>query len=492
MDKIRKIKIQGIVKQLVITILLNVSTTALLMQLRKNGFTDVNIVVVYILSVLVTSSYTKGYIYGIIASVISMLSFNFYFTEPIYTFKVDDSAYIITLAIMLLSSVFTRTLASKLIRSKELADEREKQSHILYSITSSLAKTSDLPEVAAVSAGCLSSLFECDVVGILMNQKDQSLQAFLVKQGSNEVTESSAGLDTIELVQSGYTTFPLNVHDSQIGYVCLKKAPDELDRDKNFLLDSVIIQITTAMERVILIRDREAAKSETERERFKSNLLRAISHDIRTPLTRITGAAHILQHDLGEDESRKLILGIYDDSSWLAHLVENILSLTKIQEGKLNLHIQPEAVEEIIAGAMSQAGKYSPDHKIMISVPDDVLFIPMDGKLIEQVLINLIINSIEHTTSADEIHVSVYPENDIVWFEVKDTGTGINEEDLPYIFDMFYISPNKRTDGKHGMRLGLAICKAIVNFHGGEIYAIRNIGGGSAFRFYLNMKDRND
>lgn len=475
-------------KQLAITLLLNMITTLLLLVVRGLGITDVNVVVVYILSVLITSSYTKGYVYGIIASVISMLSFNFFFTQPVFTFKVNDSAYIITFIIMLLSSIFTSTLASKLIRSKELANERENQSHILYSITSSLAKTSELPEVAEVSAKCLSSLFDCDVACVIMNHNKKVIHKSMVTKGSKELVDTNGNNEELEDLMDCYTTYPIKVRDTPVSYVFMPKDAITVSYDKNYLLDSVIIQITIAMERILLIRDKETAKSETERERFKTNLLRAISHDIRTPLTRITGAAQMLHHKLKEDENLKMVYGIYEDSIWLTRLVENILSLTRIQEGKLNIHIQHELVEEIVAGAINQASKYSPDHKISITIPEVVLFIPMDGKLIEQVLINLIINAIEHTTPADEISVTVRSDGDKIWFEVKDNGAGINEDDLPKIFEMFSVLNSTRNNGKQGVGLGLTICKAIVNFHGGEIFASNNNEGGSTFRFYLYTK----
>lgn len=471
--------------QLCITLLLNLATTLLLLLLRNVGFNEVNFVVVYILSVLITSSYTKGYRYGIIASIISMLSFNFFFTEPLLTLKVNDSTYILTFGIMLLSSLFTSTMASKLIRSRELANEREKQSHILYSITSSLAKTSDLQEAAQVSAICLSSLFEFKAACLIINQTEGTSTMYLSDGHSDDAICTEISSDKIKEAVLGYSIFPVKVRNRMISYVCIDPELEHKGHEYRFLLETVIMQITIAMERILLIRDKEAAKSETERERFKSSLLRAISHDIRTPLTRITGAAQMLQHSLDSKERNKLVASIYEDSSWLTRLVENILSLTRIQEGRLALHIQPEAVEEIISGAISQASKNSPEHRITICVPDEVLFVPMDGKLIEQVLINLISNSMEHSRPCDEIRVSVTPVPDVIWFEVRDSGTGIKEEDLPKIFEMFNVSGNTREGKRQGMGLGLAICRAIVNMHGGEIYAVNNKDKGTTFRFYL-------
>lgn len=476
-----------VTKQLSITLGLNLSTTLLLLLLQHFGFTEVNIVVLYILSVLITSRYTKGYAYGIVASIISMLSFNFFFTEPRYTLKVEDSTYIFTFMVMLLSAIFTSTLASKLIHSKDLAKKREKQSRILYQITSSLAKTSEVPEVASASVEFLSNFFGGEVLCFIVNTKDDSAQKFEMKRDNKEAIVAILPVNTMEKTLEDCYSIPIKVHNAIKSYVCIPKELENMDEENRFLLDSIIMQITIAMERVFLIRDKEAAKSETHRERFKSNLLRAISHDLRTPLTRITGSAEMLLHNLEEEEMKELVSGIYEDSSWLTRLVENILNLTRIQEGRISMNIQLEAVEEIIGESVERAFKYSPNHKIKITVPDEVLFVPMDGKLIEQVLINLIHNAIQHTKPSDQINVSVWKEDQKAWFEVADSGVGLNEEDLPKIFDMFFVSKSFRTDGKQGMGLGLSICKSIIHFHGGEIYGENNDMGGATFRFYLNM-----
>jgi two-component system sensor histidine kinase KdpD len=454
-------------------------------MIQQLGFTEANIVVIYLLSVLITSRYTKGYIYGIVASVISILSFNFFFTIPLYTFKVEDKSYYFTFIVTLTSAVFTSALTSKLLHSKEMTDDREKQAHMLYSITSSLAKTSEILDVAKVSSKCLSNLLGCDISCILVNDKSFKSQILTVKKGCFEINEEEAGRDDIEIIVKNHHSFPIKFRGRCISYICFPKKMDEMIERNKFLFDSIVMQITIAMEREILIEEKENANTETQNERFKNNLLRSISHDLRTPLTRITGASEMLNHSLNDNESLKLVSEIYEDSRWLTKLVENILSLTRIQEGRLALNIKKEAVEEIVAESIARASKYNPDHKVSINLPDEVLFVPMDGKLIEQVLINLVDNAIKHTTPQNEIIVSIWPEGGKVWFEVYNNGLGINENDLPNLFKMFYVGSNKIPDSRQGMGLGLSICKAIINYHGGEIYAENNEEGGATFKFYL-------
>lgn len=471
---------------LIITLSLNIFATLLSLMIQHFGSTEVNFVVIYILSVLLTSRNTKGYSYGILASLISMLSFNFFFTEPLYTFTVYDTTYIFTFIVILIAAILTSALTSKLIYSKELADKREKQSRTLYQITSALAKTGGVTDVAIVSASCLVNLLKCDVIFVILNQKDNTAQKIAPPATGQGIISNDINLSDIDNIIKNHYTFPITVREKCVGYICLPNELKDMSEESKFLLDSVIMQITIAIQREMLTAEKETAKAETERERFKSNLLRAISHDLRTPLTGITGAAEMLLQNLDDEENVKLVQGIYEDSSWLVRLIENILSLTRIQEGRMAVNIQPEIAEEIVAEAVSRASKYAPDHKISISVPEEVLFIPMDGKLIIQVLINLIDNAIKHTKPSDEIMVSVWTEVKKAWFEVSDNGTGINPDDLPKIFDMFYIARNSHTDAKPGIGLGLAICKAIVDFHGGEIIAENNHTNGAAFRFFLN------
>lgn len=482
-----KITINKILYGLAIVLTLNFGTTILLLLLQKLGFTEVNIVVIYILSVLITARYTRGYSYGIMASFLSMLSFNFFFTDPLYTFKVNESTNIITLVVMLLSSIFTSALASKLIRSKELANKREKQSHILYKITSSLAKTSEIPEIATVSCQFLSELFKCNTTCVISVEKN-NIQKFTLNDKTRKVIIDNIGKDEVKNIINNFYSLPITVKGNNSGYICLPKEIENMNKEIKFLLNSITMQISIAIERVLLIRDKEAAKSEIEQERFKSSLLRSISHDLRTPLTRITGAAEMLKLSLKKnDKNKKLALKIYEECIWLTRLVENILSLTKIQEGSLKVNLQPEAVEEIIAESVKHTSKPISDDRIKISIPDEVIFVPMDGKLIEQVLINLINNAIEHSPPESQISISVRLEKDKVWFEVSDKGTGIDEKDLPHIFNMFYVGHNTKSFETKGVGLGLAICKAIVNYHGGEIYAENNPEGGATFRFYLKI-----
>lgn len=471
--------------QIAVTLLVLAGATLLSMLFKNTGFSGTNIVVIYILSVLIISRMTVGYIYGIIASVLGMFCFNFFFTEPYHTFNVYNENYLLTFVVMLIASILISTLTSKIMHSQNAAKQREKQSNILFQITSSLAKAGSISDVATVSVRSLSNLLDCDVSCITTDREQQLYEEYSIKKGDRMVDTRKLAAAEVESETAGRFVLPIADGRYQYGLICLPGARISEGSEEEKLISSISVQIFVAMERERLAEEREKAKNDAEREKFKSSLLRSISHDLRTPLAGITGVTEMLLYSLKDENNIKLVQGIYDDSCWLTQMVENILSLTKIQEGKLTVHKQLEAVEEIIGEAVSHASKYTDGRSIEIEIPDNVVFVPMDGKLIEQVLINLINNAVKHTSPSDEINIVVKQAKDKIWFSVIDNGTGMNPRDLSKVFDLFYTEESPRADSKRGIGLGLSICKAIVSAHGGQIIAENNKDGGATIRFYL-------
>ncbi|MHB8962210.1 MAG: ATP-binding protein [Saccharofermentanales bacterium] len=476
--------------QILITFAVSIGATILAMLIRYLGFSETNIVVLFILSVLVVANLTKGYIYGIIASVIGMFSFNFFFTEPIHTFNVNNKSYVITFAVMLVASILTSTLTSKIVRASAVAGQREKQSHILYQIGSSLAKTASISDVATVSVQCFSNLLDCDAICITTKEDHHAVKEYSIIKGDRSVTVKALSDEQMQQTMKGRYVLAIADQRYQFGLICLPEECRSADMEQNKLLSSIITQISIAMERECLATEKETAKSEAKREKYKSDLLRSISHDIRTPLSGITGAAEVLLYNMEDEDSLRLIQGIYDDSIWLNQMVENILNLTKIQEGTLRVNKQMEVVEEIVGAAVRHSMKFTGTHRITVDIPDPVILVPMDAKLIVQVFINLVENAVKHSSDSDEIRISVTVSDRYVWFSVMDHGTGIKPADLPKVFDLFFVSEDSHTDSRRGNGLGLTICKAIVNAHGGTIIAENNINGGATVRFSLPLEGR--
>ncbi len=225
-----------------------------------------------------------------------------------------------------------------------------------------------------------------------------------------------------------------------------------------------------------------------ELEEMRANLLRAVSHDLRTPLTSISGVASVLasQPDMPVENRQRLLREIADDSDWLIRMVENLLSITRINAQPANLYKNSEAAEEIISEAVRKFRKRFPEMPVEIALPEELLLVPMDPILIEQVLGNLMENAVLHAQTATRIQVRLTQEGDSAVFEVSDDGVGVEPKRLKEIFDAVSTSDDGR-----GMGIGLSVCKAIILAHGGDIEASNRAGGGACFRFRLPMKEEN-
>ena len=239
--------------------------------------------------------------------------------------------------------------------------------------------------------------------------------------------------------------------------------------------------------------EHERKIEEAEREKLRANLLRAVSHDLRTPLTGIIGASSSYLENkamLSEDEKLELVTNINNDSNWLLNMVENLLSVTRIQDNPSKVRKIPEVVEEVVSEATLRLQKRLPNAVIHVHVPVNFLMVPMDAILIEQVLINLMENAVTHSGSSQPTELIVTEQMDTVTFEVKDFGHGLDESQLDHLFQGTYASSDS-TDTHKGMGIGLSICKTIIEAHNGEIMA-KNHPTGAVFSFTLPKGSEED
>lgn len=252
-------------------------------------------------------------------------------------------------------------------------------------------------------------------------------------------------------------------------------------------LSMLAVSVTTSA-MTTQIKWQEEQHYRAELEEMRANLLRAVSHDLRTPLTSISGVASVLasQPDMPVENRQRLLREIADDSDWLIRMVENLLSITRINAQPANLYKNSEAAEEIISEAVRKFRKRFPEMPVEIALPEDLLLVPMDPILIEQVLGNLMENAVLHAQTATRIQVRLTQEGDSAVFEVSDDGVGVEPKRLKEIFDAVSTSDDGR-----GMGIGLSVCKAIILAHGGDIEASNRAGGGACFRFRLPMKEEN-
>ena len=244
------------------------------------------------------------------------------------------------------------------------------------------------------------------------------------------------------------------------------------------------------------IKKQEKLRLETEKEAVRANLLRAMSHDIRTPLTSIVGnTAAILDNEdsFSPEQKRRLLEDVNEDAQWLIRMVENLLSITRMSGGQAKIEKDCEAAEEIVAVSVSKFTKRFPNIQVTVEVPDEVLMVPMDATLIRQVMMNLLENAAIHGGNVTQIRFQLSREGSSACFAISDNGIGIPKEKLPTIFDggLSGVSHNN-FDMKKNMGIGLSVCYTIVKAHGGTITAENRKNGGAVFRFTVRREKTGD
>ncbi|WP_077612795.1 sensor histidine kinase [Clostridium sp. Marseille-P2415] len=256
------------------------------------------------------------------------------------------------------------------------------------------------------------------------------------------------------------------------------------------IISSITSATTTHLkEQSRILNEREKLLMEAEKETMRANLLRAISHDLRTPLTGIIGASSAYLENSGcmpDTEKTNLVSNIREDANWLLNMVENLLSVTRIRDTGAQVTKQLEPLEEVASEAIDRFHKRLPQSIVHVTVPDELVMVPMDATLIEQVIINLLENAVYHSNSTEPISLSIYVRGGYAWFEVRDQGVGISPERLVTLFDGYTSSPNSSGDSHKGMGIGLSICKTIVAAHDGSITAA-NEEHGAVFTFTLPL-----
>ena len=476
--------------------------------LRALDIGEQNVIMVYILSVLAVSRITMGYAYGIVASILSVLLFNFLFTIPYYTFNAIQAGYPITFVIMLLVALITSALTVRIKTQVRLAIERERRTEVLYEINKKLLATRGLGNIVTLTNEYIIKLMERSAIFYTQDPENGSKGTLLQSPLDHDasflllgdecavahwvfINKKRAGAGTDTLMGAGAFYMPVISQGNVLGVFGLSCEKGNLNQNNRSYLRRIASQVAMALERQFLSDEQRRIIIESEKEKMRSNLLRAISHDLRTPLTGILGASSaILENGTSLDKQThdKLITNIKEDSQWLIRMVENLLSVTRINEGTMNVTKTPEAAEEIVAEAISRIRKRFSNRKIGVKVPDTLLMVPMDGTLIEQVIINLIENAIKNSSEDSIIEVEVKKQEKNAIFEVSDNGDGIKEQDFPYLFESYIPNGKRSSDTSRGMGIGLTICMSIVKAHQGQMEAANKKSGGAVFRFTLPLE----
>lgn len=475
---------------------------------RALGLPETNVAIVYLLAVFFTARLTDGYALGVLSALLAAFFFNFLFTEPYFTFSVNTSSYIVTFVIMTITAVLTSALTTHARQNAARASEKEAEATLLYTLTNRLTDATDVHDIAGIAASTVSTMLDSPVGCLCFDENGLPEKTFLQqvspeKQIQREMPHTAGLLRRIQNLQTEYMAGP-EFYDYLIsgreGTLGLLRIPIQtavrMNPVQTRMMHAVLEGTALAMDRLRARQQRLQSLEDAAQERYRGNLLRSISHDLRTPLAGILGSSEILLGMTEKSDDRYPMLeGIYQDANWLHSLVENVLSLTRMQEGHLVLRKEKEAVEEVVGAAIQQIAHYHPEYEIAVQVPDELLLVPMDAKLIGQVLVNLLNNAVKHTLPEEEILVRVTKDTDqnAAVFSVCDRGEGISKADLPHVFQMFYTSQVRHTDARFGIGLGLAICETAVAAHGGTILARnRTDGKGAEFVFTLPLEEESN
>ena len=492
----RKTNALSIIKDLAISFGVIIVASLIGLFFAHLGFSEANIITLYILGVLITSIITSSKTAWGFTSVASVLIFNFLFTKPRFSLMAYGDGYPITFAIMFVASLITGSLASKMHNQTKQSSQAAYRTKILFDANRLLQRASNDEEVLRITAEQLKKLLNREIV-VFKRDKDglQTLVYGLEDSFQIEEIELKTASNILVNLSSDYNNaqsrcdyYPMKTQLRTYGVVAVYKSEKEIDSFENSIVLSLVGECALALENLFNAKEKELAAVLAENEQLRANLLRAISHDLRTPLTAISGnASNLISNAASFDEQTKLSIynDIYHDSMWLINLVENLLSITRLEEGRMNLNFTTELVDEVVAEAIKHVHQRERGQKITVVHKDELLLAKMDTRLIIQVIINILDNAIKYTPKDSMITLTTEKQKDKAIISIADNGAGIPDELKERVFDMFYTGANKMADSRRSIGLGLALCKSIISVHGGEIFVKDNVPSGAIFTFTL-------
>lgn len=499
-----------------ITALVLAGCTFLSWLLRLGGVHDIGLTSVYMFGVVLTAALTVGPWYGVAASAISVLLFDWFFVPPLYSFTVYDISYLVTFAFMFLAVFSASTLTSRVHSHARQSQRRALYNELLLTGSRKLQQASSEEAMLAELAGQLRAMLGCHIicypvrkgelrpaeihcvssagrdarnaVASLAGATDEKSVARWVARNNKS---AGAGTDTLSGARCRY--IPISGHNGVFAVLGFAPAGEERlsDTIDNNLVSALSGECALAIEKTRLLHANEEIRANARQEKLRADVLRTISHDLRTPLTSICGNAGMLAANadhLPAKNRRELAEAIGEDARYLVSMVENILSLTRLEQNKFMLRMEVEVVEDVVQEAMQTVRPRAGRRILKTEFPDDLLLAHMDVRLTIQVLANLLNNAIQHSGPDTSITVRGFARGTDIVLEVADEGSGISPADREHVFEMFYTTSTGKADGRRGMGIGLALCRSIVRAMGGEIGIRDNNPCGTVFFFNLRRE----
>src|SRR5438552_3808045 len=461
-----------------------------------------NLIMVYLLGVLIGATrFGRGP--SLLASLLSVAAFDFFFVPPVFTFSVSDTQYLVTFAVMLVVALVISDLATRIRTQAESARDREARTAALYAMSRDLAHARGVAEVLASAVRHVTEVFASEIT-VLMPGPDGVLGGQSGPASSSEPDASDravarwvfehrqlAGLGTATLPGARALYLPLVASRGALGVLGARPrdphtfdAPEQLHQ-----LETFANQMSLALERARLAEEAQEAQVRVEAERLRSSLLSSVSHDLRTPLATITGAATTLLASgarVDDGTQRELLESVRDEADRLNRLVQNLLEMTRLQSGMLELHRDWHPIEEVVGAALRRFGKRLAGRRVDVALAPDLPLVSMDDVLVEEVFINLLDNALKYTPAGTPIRIAATASDERITVEIADRGPGLPRGEEERVFEKFH---RGGVTSERGAGLGLAICKGIVQAHGGRVWAHNLPEGGTAFFFTLPLTE---
>jgi two-component system sensor histidine kinase KdpD len=459
-----------------------------------------NLVMLYLASVVISAIYL-GRGPSLLAVAAGVLAFDFFLIPPYLTFAVSDTEYLLTFFVLFVVSLVVSTLTARAREQAEAAMQREAETAALYNLGRDLTSAANLQQVADTIIMHIGQVFGREVAIFLPDNGQLRPYASTMgySPGTNEIAVATwafehdqlAGLGTDTLPASPLRCHPLKTPHGLVGVLGVrpKESGSLLTPDQRRMFAVFVNQAALAIERASLAEKARDAELLKAAEKLQTALLNSISHDLRTPLVAITGALSALDEGDGAlDESTRhnLVENARSEADRLNRLVGNLLNMTRIEAGALQLNIEPSDVSDVISSALEAVENRLQGRRILVDIAPDLPLVRLDFVLIVQVLVNLLDNAIKYSPPNQPVEITAAHDANDLRITVDDCGPGIPQEDLLRVFDKFYRiqSPGNVS----GTGLGLSICKGIVEAHDGEITAANRVGGGARFQVSIPIK----
>jgi len=479
-------------------------TTAACLPLRGR-VNPTDVAMLFLLAVVfVAARYHRGP--AVFASVLAIASFDLLFVPPYYHFSVHDTSYLLTFGVMLAVALVMSRLVAQIRDQSDDASDRERRTAAMYALSTELADAADRGQVLRIAeahmersgVGRATILLVDDPVapggalhlpttGIFASLETRVAAEWAFERGE------SAGCGTGHCAEAGTLVAPLRTPSRTLGVVAVLPAADERvpTAAERATIEALAAQAALALERTLLAERHDLARAEVEGERLRTSLLSSLSHDLRTPLGSIEGAASSLLEPAGPlppEVRHDLADSILEESRRMSRLVANLLDMIRVETGALVVKKAWQPLEEVLGVVLIRMEERLRSHPVQVQLPADLPLVPVDELLLEQVFINLLENAARYTPPGTPIGVKAWAESRAVVVEVSDRGPGVLPGDEEAVFRKFYRGAASSSQPGGGAGLGLTICRGIIAAHGGRMWVESQSGGGAAFRFSLPLE----